>query len=481
MFNRIVALLAIALVPLVATGVGHKIESVYEAEWRQIVTNPPPNLARNILASGTLSQFCAAAPGESAPLICSWYKHVPYLKTGGMLALLLGFLLLTAVYFMGRNVRRDRQQLVSAFVPGLYGVFSGLIVLTALHGFLIAATLVLGVIATLGRPSLFEIFAAIGVVLMTVFALIVLIYGMLSTVTRVKTEVVGKRLTPEGAPNLWNQVHVLAAKLGALTPDNLIVGLEPTFFVTEAAVKRVGGYFQGRTLYLSLPLCRILSAEELRAVIGHELGHFRGADTVFSQKFYPIYRSVTTSLFALEASQHGGLRGLVLLPAAAILKLYMEAFESAESEIGRERELVADQAGAEASSARALASSLVKLHAFGYYYLSARDRLCESLTAGKSAGNLSLLFGDYVKSEATASHFVGLDAEKLPHPTDTHPPLGVRLEALGCTLESIEPAALDVAPQGKAVELVDDYLSIEKELTDLETKYLVKIGEAQGA
>lgn len=62
----------------------------------------------------------------------------------------------------------------------------------------------------------------------------------------------------------------------------LVVGLTPTFFVTEADVHCIGGTVTGRTMYLSVPLCRILTVEELSAVIAHELGHFRGEDTVCS-------------------------------------------------------------------------------------------------------------------------------------------------------------------------------------------------------
>ena len=410
MFNRIFAVIAILFAPLLALAVGYKIESVYEAKWRQ-ASDVSLLAASGNFATGSLAKLCADTPTENSLLVCSWYRHLPYMKTGGMLALLLGIMLLGSIYVMARGMQRDRQHLINSFVPGLYGVFVGLIILTALHGALITAALVLGVTATLGRPSVYETFAAMGVLMMTLIAVIILIRGMLLTVAKVKMDVVGKRLTPDGSPQLWNYVNALAEKLSALAPDNLIVGLEPTFFVSEADIRSVHGYFHGRTLYLSLPLCRILCAAELRAVIGHELGHFRGADTAFSQKFYPIYRGVKSALYSLEGSQGGGAQGLVLLPAVAILNLYMEVFESAEAEIGRERELVADQAGAEASSAQALASSLVKLHAFGHYYPSTRDRMRESLEAGKDVDNLSAMFGDYVKAEATPTHFVSLDEE----------------------------------------------------------------------
>ena len=476
MFNRIFALVVVLVVPVITLAIGHKIESEYEAEWRQIAQTRPPTATANLM-TGTLAQFCTDTAAEDRVRVCGWYKNVTHMKTGAILALLLGAVLLGSIYILARGVKHDRQRLMYAFVPGLYGVFLGLIILTALHGVLITASLVLGVTAALGRPSVYETFAAIGVLVMTLVAVIILIRGMLLTVTKVKIDVVGKRLTADGSPQLWNHINAIAEKLGALAPDNLIVGLEPTFFVTEADVRRAGGYFRGRTLYLSLPLCRILSAAELCAVIGHELGHFRGADTAFSQKFYPIYRGVKSSLYILEGSQRGGAQGLVLLPAVAILNLYMEAFERAEAEIGRERELIADQAGAEASSSEALASSLVKLHAFGHYYESTRDRMRESLVAGKTVDNLSVMYGDYIKAEAAPTHFIGLDDEKLAHPTDTHPPLGIRLEALGHSLAAIETAALNVLPLSKAVELIDNYETTEKELTGLETRYMVKTGE----
>jgi Zn-dependent protease with chaperone function len=52
-------------------------------------------------------------------------------------------------------------------------------------------------------------------------------------------------------------------------------------------------------LYCSLPLCRILSGSEVSAVIDHELGHFKGLDTNFSESFYPIYCGTASAIGAL--------------------------------------------------------------------------------------------------------------------------------------------------------------------------------------
>jgi hypothetical protein len=61
-----------------------------------------------------------------------------------------------------------------------------------------------------------------------------------------------------------------------LMPETVVIGVDPTFFVTEAEVVTLSGRLWGRTLYCSMPLARILTVDELTAIIGHELGHFRG-------------------------------------------------------------------------------------------------------------------------------------------------------------------------------------------------------------
>jgi Zn-dependent protease with chaperone function len=116
----------------------------------------------------------------------------------------------------------------------------------------------------------------------------------------------------DAQPQLWSFVREIASHLGATPPSNIVIGLAPNFYVTSADVTV---YPERRkqlneTLYLSLPLMRILSRQELTAVIGHELGHFKGDDTKFSLKFYPIYAGTTQALAALESRAEDGARSL---------------------------------------------------------------------------------------------------------------------------------------------------------------------------
>ncbi len=153
--------------------------------------------------------------------------------------------------------------------------------------------------------------------------------------------------------------------MGARPPDAIVAGLEPNFYVTEANVICLDGKLKGRTMFVSLPLCRILSLGEMRAVLGHELAHYKGLDTRFSQRFYPIYRGATQGLVNIASgfSEKGGAGQLVLLPAFATLSYFLDSFSESEKAISRERELAADKEAANIDSARNLAIALAKLHA----------------------------------------------------------------------------------------------------------------------
>ena len=85
-------------------------------------------------------------------------------------------------------------------------------------------------------------------------------------------------------------MEALAKSLGALRPQHVVVGLDPNFFVTEARVRCPNGTLSAARSTARCPLARILSRAEFDAVIGDELGHFRGQDTQFEPAVLPDYR-----------------------------------------------------------------------------------------------------------------------------------------------------------------------------------------------
>src|SRR5690606_27533200 len=121
----------------------------------------------------------------------------------------------------------------------------------------------------------------------------------------------------EEAKTIWELVTAVARKVGARVRDHVIVGLQPTFYVTGADVNLWGERRtrRGQTLYLSLPLLRLLRREEIEAIVGHELGHFRGSDTAYSLRFAPLYVGMSRAVETMAEQDQGLIQSLVAVPA----------------------------------------------------------------------------------------------------------------------------------------------------------------------
>src|SRR5690606_6087716 len=94
--------------------------------------------------------------------------------------------------------------------------------------------------------------------------------------------VIGVPFSPIEQPRLALLVQQIAKATNARMPDNIVLGLDPNFFATTAPMHTPTSrrLLTGQTLYLSLPLMRVLSLDEVKAVVGHELAHFSGSDTI---------------------------------------------------------------------------------------------------------------------------------------------------------------------------------------------------------
>ncbi len=112
------------------------------------------------------------------------------------------------------------------------------------------------------------------------------------------------------------------------------------------------------------------------------------------------------------------------------------------------------------------------------------DQLAAAMRDGLSAGyvtvggehydarqffsNVSELYAITVAECAEPKSLEGLDTKTIPHPTDSHPPLSVRLSALGQSLPGIRSGALNVSPSPSAHEVIDNCDELESRLTIFE-------------
>ena len=261
-------------------------------------------------------------------------------------------------------------------------------------------------------------------------------------------DVMGQTLTRQQAPELWGFVDRVAGKTGAGMPDSIVVGLNEGFFVTEHPVKLASGAMvpQGRVLYLPLPYMAFLNAGEVAAVIGHELGHFIGEDTLYSQRFSPIYSATINHLVAVSGGDKHEESWLDILrrPATLMGEMFLDTFHEAVRFWSRKRELAADAVGASVVNPQAVASSLLRITAL-------EPHVSEALQTNWDRGETveGGVLG-HVRQLVAAQGMVDPSQHlqnRQSHPTDTHPELAVRLDALGL---AVTPELLQRAmdPQG---------------------------------
>ncbi len=292
-------------------------------------------------------------------------------------------------------------------------------------------------IQVLGQATLAVVLSYwVTALLMNVYVLkLIVIIGMMAVVAVIslwkaifakvddRCQVTGETVSEADAPRLWQHVRAMADRLGTGAPDQIIVGIEPSFFVTEHAVTLAGEVYRGRTLYLSLPMLKVLAVDEADAVLGHELAHFSGEDTLWARKIAPL-----TGKFALYLQTLS--KGLSLV-VAQFMFFFWKLYSLSIRRLSRQREFRADQVGADLVSKDAMKRALVKTTCYCEYRAETESSILQQQRVDPGLDLSGRLEGGY---PAFLSSFAQSDQavnERVPHPFDTHPTLHNRLEQLG--------------------------------------------------
>ncbi|GAA3435998.1 M48 family metallopeptidase [Kutzneria kofuensis] len=165
----------------------------------------------------------------------------------------------------------------------------------------------------------------------------------------------------EDAPELWTFVKQVAAEAGIRPPDELRLTGEVNASVSEDA--RLLGLLPGRRrLHLGLPLLATLSANELRALLGHEFGHYIGWHTrvgVVVHRGYLALDRLQNNLIEAGTAFRWGPAGLLSYAFAGYIRLYARISFA----VRRRQEFEADAVAARIAGPRAVAQALRSLAA----------------------------------------------------------------------------------------------------------------------
>lgn len=264
--------------------------------------------------------------------------------------------------------------------------------------------------------------------LLAVFAVIAMVKAIFHRIKMVGT-VEGELITEEAAPELWRRVRDFAKRMNTAPPERIVTGIDASFFVTENPVQLGDQVLYGRTLYVSLPMLKIMTTDEADAVLGHEMAHFGGEDTLWSQKIAPIIGSMEIHIAMLADGMSK--------PVAYFMHFFWKLYQISLSKLSRVREFRADRLGAEVTSADACKRALVKTSSYCQFRGKVEDRVMNDVLVNdlNLAKELESGYPEHLKAFTQSDESFSTE---VAHPFDTHPKLSKRLENLGFDKSSLK-------------------------------------------
>jgi Zn-dependent protease with chaperone function len=295
-----------------------------------------------------------------------------------------------------------------------------------------------------------------------------------SLIRRPTISLVGQVLDLSKQGRLAEFLRAVSATVGAEPPDNVVACLVPWLFVTDMDVTCLDRGVSGRTLCLSLPLARILSVDEFRGQLAHDLAHYSREQAAFTARVAVPLVGVTRAMQD-AVPRLRGVRAVVWAAPLALLSVFVG--EACVGEVlDGDRERVADAAAVAVAGREAFASGLVKVAAFTPAWHAVFALMQSAAYSDTQYVNASAVFQQIAASNADDERLAGVDRMVQGHPVDRHGTLGDRLDALGLALRDVAGAALLTAAQPSAATLIEDCEAIEQRLSTAEHQLIVETG-----
>ncbi len=317
-----------------------------------------------------------------------------------------------------------RGLLAVALLTGIYLIASGLVLLFG------------GMIA--GGASLMYAYAsgasdspvvAIALLLGCVPVLMAILGGLFAVRRVTRPQLRGLPVWPGDAPKLWQLVDELAEQVGTSAPAEIMLTTEVNAAVTDNT--RLLGLLPGhRCLYLGIPLLAGLSLPELRALLGHELGHYAGKHTRLTALIYRGYLAMDGITENLRATPH---RWSTV--AQRLFTGYANTYARLSYAVRRRQELEADRTAVRLAGRAAAADALRAVHALRPIWREFEaDYLGPSLATGRLPADPVAAFAALIETTDCGDAFHELKAAEPQDPPrrpfDSHPGLAERLRNL---------------------------------------------------
>jgi Zn-dependent protease with chaperone function len=288
-------------------------------------------------------------------------------------------------------------------------------------------TRVLGVPGNAFEPAIFS-----------VPLLIAVFYGVFRVSGRATLIAWSVPVTPDQAPGLWAAVETLAGQVGTPAPTEIRLISDANAMVAEESY--LLGLVPGRRrlLYVGAPLLAGMTADELRAVLCHELGHYARKHTRLAALVYRGTASLRATLGQLRQQRavrsrprfQADYTWLLLIP----LSLYARLYYRLSRAVSRRQELEADAAAAAIAGPAVTADALRAVHAIGVCWEVFRTEVVAPMRrSGRMPDDAFSAFGAMLADPLFEPKLAGLRESMPEHPPsrlDTHPSFATRLDLL---------------------------------------------------
>ena len=232
----------------------------------------------------------------------------------------------------------------------------------------------------------------------------------------------GVLVSRQEEPELWALIDEVSAELGVSAPDDLRLVEDANAFVHQDT--RLLGLVGGRRhMGIGLPLLHVLTVDQLRGVVGHELGHYAGGDTRVSAL---VHRAGTT---VARTSQHLGPQTRL----GGLFAAYARLYQRVSLRVRRRQELRADAGSVRVVGRDAHVRALVEARAAAAAWDFFVSRYVVPLwQAGAAPQDLYVgyrrLLAEPSRQEQLDAVRAGATDAEPDDPYDSHPTLAARVE-----------------------------------------------------
>ncbi|MEA3401314.1 MAG: M48 family metallopeptidase [Armatimonadota bacterium] len=265
----------------------------------------------------------------------------------------------------------------------------------------------------------------------------------------------------EEAPQLFALVDEVAQRTDTAPPDEVYVSPDANLSVRQTAGILGLPIGARRQLQVGVAALQALTVDELRAVLAHEMGHFRKGDTAVGR----FIARVPISVQAMLDGMRRGSTWWFVNPVYWYLFIFVHIYGAVISAMSRRQEFVADRVAAEAYGADVFSDGLTKLVVDGTVFdggvlQAAHELMAEQkalVNAYETHREFSVQLDDGEREEILASVM-----EEGRGILSSHPTLAERLRAL----EDLPAAPERQRDERPAREVFEDPDAIEQEQTE---------------